>query len=160
MLCFRKANEDIETTWKINPSLFVSRFSTAFVLRDLTKASSCQDPFHDRQSGYPVRQNTFREVWSFEDFTKRFGLLGVPDAYSPSFSVLKKFFSAVIDALRKLKGSLVLEIIQGDIFQELRKIRLGEDASRPTGFPREYTRMWLSNVPWVFLYLFKSHRRY
>ncbi|SJL02426.1 uncharacterized protein ARMOST_05753 [Armillaria ostoyae] len=39
-----------------------------------------------------------------------------------------------------------IELLQGDISQELMKMAYGID-NRPPDFPRTFTRMWLSNVP-------------
>lgn len=96
--------------------------------------------------------DAFQAIRCVEDFNDRFGILDV-NASCPSFSILENFFSAVVDALQEMKGSITLEVIQGDIFHELRKIRLGEETSRPTEFPRQYARIWLSNVPYVSFYL-------
>lgn len=90
--------------------------------------------------------DAFEAIRCIKNFNDRLGILGV-DAKCPSFTIVNNFFSAVVDSLRALKGSLIIEIIQGDIFQELKKMRTAEDISRPVRFPRQYTRMWLSNVP-------------
>ncbi len=67
----------------------------------------------------------------------------------PAYSVISVFFDAVVDALIALKGRILLELIQDDISAALVKMRIGLDVSRPAHFPRKYSRIWLSNVPYV-----------
>ncbi|TCD70624.1 hypothetical protein EIP91_002655 [Steccherinum ochraceum] len=71
----------------------------------------------------------------------------LPNMDCPSFSVVQTFFDGVVDALKTLKGQIKLEILHGDLLHELVKMKIGRDLSRPSGFPRYYTRMWMSNIP-------------
>ncbi|KAK7054699.1 hypothetical protein VNI00_003162 [Paramarasmius palmivorus] len=66
----------------------------------------------------------------------------------PSYSISSIFFDAVNAALAKLSGHVKLEVLLGEYNGELIKMRNGDDANdRPPEFPRQYTRMWLSNIP-------------
>lgn len=67
-----------------------------------------------------------------------------------AYSLFATFFDAVFDALRAMKGHLVLEVISGDLMQSLSRIRLGRLGDRPPSFPTTYNRAWLSNVPYAF----------
>lgn len=101
--------------------------------------------------GYPdMEMNPFINIDDLHDTCRRFGLLNNDrplDTDCPSFSVARAFFGEVVDALKVLKGQVKLEILQGDLMHELAQMRLGGDHSRPSDFPRRYTRMWMSNVP-------------
>lgn len=84
--------------------------------------------------------------------SERLGLLNAGrkvDPDCPSYSSVQIFFSGVVESLKALQGHIKLEILHGDLMHELAKMRLGGDVSRPINFPRQYTRMWLSNVPYV-----------
>ncbi|ESK89838.1 hypothetical protein Moror_823 [Moniliophthora roreri MCA 2997] len=70
------------------------------------------------------------------------------DADCPSYSIVSIFFDAVNDSLAQLSGHIKLEILLGEYNGELIKMRNGDDVEdRPESFPRQYTRMWLSNIP-------------
>ncbi|KDR73934.1 hypothetical protein GALMADRAFT_250621 [Galerina marginata CBS 339.88] len=82
-------------------------------------------------------------------FNKKHGLKSKsPQAEieSPSFSHVATFFDSVIDAIQLMKGNFQIEMICGEVNQELSKVRLGTD-SRPPSFPKKFTRIWLSNIP-------------
>ncbi|CAA7271282.1 unnamed protein product [Cyclocybe aegerita] len=64
----------------------------------------------------------------------------------PSFLTMSGFFRAVVETMKSLGGKLQVELIVGEICQELSKVRLGTD-SRPGHFPKKFTRIWLSNIP-------------
>jgi hypothetical protein len=66
-----------------------------------------------------------------------------------AYTVCETFFDAVVDALKAMKGRLVLEVIHGDLMQSLSRIRLGKHGNRPQSFPAMYDRVWLSNVPYA-----------
>lgn len=94
----------------------------------------------------------FAFVRCLEEYNQRFKLVNRYKKINkdcPSFSVVEIFFDAVLDGLKTFAGRIKLEILHGDLSRELMKIRLPEDRSRPAAFPRSYTRMWLSNVPYV-----------
>lgn len=101
--------------------------------------------------GYPqmFSSDSFATINFIEQFCRRFGLLQVqrPNSDAPSFSVVSTFFTAVVDSLRSLHGRITLDIVQGDVTQELMRSRLREESLAPNRMPRKYTRMWLSNVP-------------
>jgi hypothetical protein len=67
---------------------------------------------------------------------------------SPTMSYMLAFLEGVVDAVKSLGDKLQCEFIAGEINQELSKVRLGTD-SRPKHFPRKWTRIWLSNIPYA-----------
>ena len=106
-----------------------------------------------------MQYNLFSLIGFLDEFNERFNL-GASAEYkddpSPCFGVTDRFFEGVLNAFKTMKGKITIEFILGDISFELAKMRLKSDVSRPSGFPREYTRMWLSNVPCVTLTSFGS----
>lgn len=103
--------------------------------------------------GYPSMDlDIVGQTTKLNVFNKRFGLVNSRNRINkdcPAYSVAETFFGAVVDGLRALQGRITLEILQGDLMHELVKMRMKADSSRPAHFPRIYTRMWLSNVPYV-----------
>lgn len=93
----------------------------------------------------------FDSIHAIESFNVRLGLqkdLGHGlNADYPSYSVVWTFFNGVLEAWRALDQKIQLEIVCGELHQELSKMRICGDKTRPTQFPRSYTRAWLSNVP-------------
>lgn len=69
------------------------------------------------------------------------------DANATAWDTFNMFFDEVATALKGLEGHTTVELIAGGLSEELAKMRLGGDVTRPASFPRKYTRMWLSNVP-------------
>ncbi|KAK0461719.1 uncharacterized protein EV420DRAFT_1526820 [Desarmillaria tabescens] len=125
----KQALDHIEGTWKPNPSLF--------------------DGVQEVKFDYPsVEFNAFEMVERITQFNSRMGLLKERkmDEDCPAYSVFEIFFDAVVDGLVNLKDHIKIELLQGDISQELMKMAHGID-NRPPDFPRMFTRMWLSNVP-------------
>lgn len=104
-------------------------------------------------TGYPeLKMDPFEPVRHMSDYNERFGLSPVrenSDPDSPAYSHTITFFDGVTDALRALAGHLKIEILRGDLIQEMSKMRFQGDESRPVEFPRLFTRAWLSNVPFV-----------
>jgi hypothetical protein len=68
-----------------------------------------------------------------------------PDA--PAFSHVSAFFDEVVKSLVALRGRVKLEMLCGELTQELSKMKLRSDQTRPTEFPRLYSRAYLSNIP-------------
>ena len=64
-----------------------------------------------------------------------------------AWDVCSTFFDEVAAALDTLGTHVTLEVVCGGLFEELARMRCGDDVSRPPQFPRKYLRMWLSNVP-------------
>ncbi|KAK0206934.1 hypothetical protein DFS33DRAFT_1317984 [Desarmillaria ectypa] len=125
----KQALGHIEETWKPNPSLF--------------------DGVQEVKFDYPsVEFNAFEMVERITQFNSRMGLLQQRkmDDDCPAYSVFEIFLDAVVDGLLALKDHIKIELLQGDISQELMKMTHGID-NRPPDFPRMFTRMWLSNVP-------------
>ncbi|KAI0357691.1 hypothetical protein OH77DRAFT_1435494 [Trametes cingulata] len=69
------------------------------------------------------------------------------DMNTLAWDIASTFFSEIADALQALRGRITVELICGDLTEELVKMRYQGHATRPSTFPRKYTRMWLSNVP-------------
>ncbi|KAG7447536.1 uncharacterized protein BT62DRAFT_1060778 [Guyanagaster necrorhizus] len=125
----KQAVEHIEATWKPNPSLF--------------------DGVQEVKFDYPsVEFNAFEMVERISQFNSRMGLFKKRrmDEDCPAYSVSEIFFDAVVNGLLALKDHIKIELLQGDISQELMKMAHGID-DRPSDFPRMFTRIWLSNVP-------------
>ncbi|KAF9026023.1 hypothetical protein BDZ89DRAFT_1067865 [Hymenopellis radicata] len=127
----RNAQNHVDSTWKPNATLF--------------------DRIQERGTGYPDPQfAAINFVNIVEKFNKRMRLARgqkQTDPDCPSFSILSMFFDGVVEAIANLKGHLTLELLQGDLNEELVKMQNGDDVTRPQSFPRKYTRIWLSNVP-------------
>jgi hypothetical protein len=86
----------------------------------------------------------------FEEFNERFNIsesVASTEEGKIAFNVIDVFIESLLGALRSLSEHLKIEVICGDMTQELAKIRFNGDVSRPPEFPRMYYRMWLSNVP-------------
>jgi len=104
-------------------------------------------------TGYPdLKTDPFKSVREIADYNDRFKLgdskkSSNPDA--PAYSHAITFFDGVVDALKDLVGHVKIEILRGDLIQEMCKMRFQGDDSRPAEFPRLFTRAWLSNVPFV-----------
>ncbi|EPQ56471.1 hypothetical protein GLOTRDRAFT_40012, partial [Gloeophyllum trabeum ATCC 11539] len=67
--------------------------------------------------------------------------------YAPVFLHMSHFLDATMKAVKECGSCLKLEILYGELTQELGKMRFGGDHTRPESFPRHFTRIWLSNVP-------------
>ncbi|KAJ7467818.1 hypothetical protein B0H11DRAFT_1814028 [Mycena galericulata] len=130
----------VEKTWKPNMTLFDREYS------ELSRRSlpNCK--------GYPdLPLDGMILPRLFDMFNRRFsidkgGELRA-DPESPVYTHTMRFFQGVINALKALEGSVKLEVICGGLMEELGKLRLGTDTSRPAKFPRTFTRAYLSNVP-------------
>ncbi|KAK0461720.1 uncharacterized protein EV420DRAFT_124965 [Desarmillaria tabescens] len=125
----QKVNRHINATWKPNSSLF--------------------NAFDEGDFGYPdVEFRPFQMVEQIKNFNNRMGLFKGRKIKNdcPAYSVTEVFFDAVVDSLIALKGRVCIELLQGDMCQELTKMAFNVD-NRPANFPRKFTRMWLSNVP-------------
>ncbi|KAJ7261852.1 hypothetical protein C8J57DRAFT_1335538 [Mycena rebaudengoi] len=107
--------------------------------------------FDRAQQGYPdLKFDPFQAPKFIDMFNERFDINSTtyedrPDA--PAFTNFSDLFENVVAALAALKGQIKLEILCGELTQELRKMRFGGDDTRPSDFPRLYTRGYLSNVP-------------
>ncbi|KAJ7114132.1 hypothetical protein C8R44DRAFT_881678 [Mycena epipterygia] len=123
--------EHINDTWQPNSTLFDPGFGNANLKLD---------PFE--APGYIAL------------FNQRFGINSTadndrPDA--PAFGNFVDLFEKVVEAMKSLKNQVKLEFLCGELTQELSKMRLGVDHTRPADFPRVYTRAHLSNVPYTLL---------
>ncbi|KAI0315918.1 hypothetical protein OF83DRAFT_306789 [Amylostereum chailletii] len=96
-------------------------------------------------------KNVFEPVRFLEEFNERFRLPSPtpsPTSHAPAFGAVTTFFDAVVSAWKSLGNKVVFEVVVSELNQEMAKMRSPEgEAARPAAFPREYTRMWLSNVP-------------
>ncbi|KAJ7780170.1 hypothetical protein DFH07DRAFT_465077 [Mycena maculata] len=123
---FSRVRNHINKTWKPNSTLFDPNFPPNFKL------------------------NPFEAPGYIDLFNHRFGINSTtaddkPDA--PCFSNFVDLFDKVSEALTSLKSQVKLEFLCGELTQELSKMRLGGDHTRPADFPRAYQRGHLSNVP-------------
>ncbi|KAJ7498066.1 hypothetical protein B0H11DRAFT_1998531 [Mycena galericulata] len=123
---FSKVRAHITQTWKPNSTLFDPQFPPNFEL------------------------NPFEAPGYIDMFNHRFGINSTevddkPDA--PAFGNFVDLFEKVCEALVSLKSKVKLEFLCGELTQELSKMRLGGDHTRPADFPRSYKRAHLSNVP-------------
>lgn len=96
-----------------------------------------------------MKIDAFLIVQQIARFNKDHGI-SVKDIASkkqcPTFAHVSAFFDAVVDTIKVLKGSIQVEFIVGEVNQELSKVRLGTD-TRPSHFTKQFTRIWLSNIP-------------
>lgn len=69
-----------------------------------------------------------------------------------TLDAVTKLFRAVAQSLKLLGSHVKIEVLCGSLNEEVAKMRLKSDTERPETFPRLYTRMWLSNVPYVFMF--------
>ncbi|PBK94360.1 hypothetical protein ARMGADRAFT_1062580 [Armillaria gallica] len=129
---FKKVKADISLSWKPNPSLF--------------------DRNIDEGTDYPKMDgNPFGPIRHFEWFDVNSNLLTIVDRNNPAFSIAMFFFNALVNAIKDMRGRFKLEFLLGDVSQQLAKINFDIDSSRPMDFPKTFTRMWLSNVPYTLL---------
>lgn len=95
--------------------------------------------------------DVFEPVGCVEDFNQRNkeGQQGPAKntADTTAWDIFSTFFDEIANALKGLEGHITVELIAGGLSEELAKMRLGGDGTRPASFPTKYTRMWLSNVP-------------
>ncbi|KAJ7609070.1 hypothetical protein FB45DRAFT_945295 [Roridomyces roridus] len=94
--------------------------------------------------------NSFEAPGQIDKFNHRMGISSTdsndkPDA--PAYTNFVDLFSKVADAVKALKNQVTLEILCGELTQELSKMLLGCDHTRPASFPRTYQRGHLSNIP-------------
>ena len=105
-----------------------------------------QDGTNDSQC---YEYNAMGIVQQIALFNKQYGIRTENEKHrqeSPTFSYTIAFFDAVVHAVKALGPSLQLEFICGEVNHELAKMRLLTDG-RPANFPRQFTRVWLSNIP-------------
>jgi hypothetical protein len=130
----------VKTTWKPNITLFDKYYHEPH-------------PVHNpRQSGYAEYPNSPFEIPKVLESFLHFAGLGKreskkkedkqPDA--PTYSHISRFVDALVEAIKGLNGRFVIELRLGDLMQELAKLRY---EARPPGYPRTFTRAWLSNIP-------------
>ncbi|KIJ65506.1 hypothetical protein HYDPIDRAFT_130715 [Hydnomerulius pinastri MD-312] len=129
--------DHVEGTWKVNITL-IDRES----LEDLNGfVREYPDLYYD----------PFESIRATAAFNEKYKLAHVgyntPMPDSPAFQHISSFFDGVVEALKILKDCVKLEFHKGEMTQELSKMRFDSDHTRPTEFPRTFTRAWLSNVP-------------
>ncbi|KAI0366579.1 hypothetical protein BV20DRAFT_971757 [Pilatotrama ljubarskyi] len=125
--------------WKANITLFDPTFNNP--------------RYHPDGDGYPddLHFDAFELVGYMADFNRQKGREDRRrtsiDMDTLTWEVASTFFTDVADALRGLRGRILVELICGGLPEELAKMRFKGDVTRPPEFPRKFTRMWLSNVP-------------
>jgi hypothetical protein len=98
-----------------------------------------------------MQLDVFAPVRLAADFYKKYKLLQKDTNItndSPTMAYMLAFLDGVVDAVKSLGNNLQCVFIAEEINQELSKVRLGTD-SRPNHFPRKWTRIWLSNIPYA-----------
>jgi len=104
---------------------------------------------YGQENGYPkVSNNPFETITSFAEYSKEFERSKYKSSSGCcSFVACSRFFEMVADALWELQNTLKVEIVVEDAIMALPKLFAGELGQRPKTFPREYSRIFLSNVP-------------
>lgn len=64
-----------------------------------------------------------------------------------TYAACSAFFESVAEALNAVDGRVKLEVLCGEVIDELKKMQLNADRRRPAEFPKTFNRIWLSNVP-------------
>ena len=64
-------------------------------------------------------------------------------------SFISEFFRLATKALEDLGDNLVIEVVHADVISGVPRLVRGELGERPSHFPKEFLRAWLSNVPCV-----------
>ncbi|KAL6301519.1 hypothetical protein BKA93DRAFT_796987 [Sparassis latifolia] len=130
--------DEIALSWKANPTLLDSR--------------------NDGRQPYCL-PNPFETPHFIEDFNVETGLkprssYGT-NSDAPAFTAVADFFRATAEAVRGMKDRVVLEVLCGELSQEIAKMQLDNNASRPARFPKSrparfpklFTRAYVSNIP-------------
>ncbi|KZV73536.1 hypothetical protein PENSPDRAFT_648881 [Peniophora sp. CONT] len=85
-----------------------------------------------------------------ETYVERFRLpasrVSSEDDAAASFGTSATFFEAVAKAWKAMREKLSFEFIHGEMNEQLAILR-SPASCRPDQYPRDFTRMWLSNVP-------------
>lgn len=124
-----------------------------FVLKRRQDLSHADPRFHPGGDGHPTLDlDIFDTINQLDEFIRR----KQPEAQrmrprgrnALAWQTCDAFFQEVAAALT-LGSCITIELICGGLSEELAKMRFKGDLTRPTEFPRKYTRMWLSNVPCV-----------
>ena len=113
---------------------------------------SFDDPgvFLHRNGYRDIRDNFFDVIDNVEAFLNDLRALPAQnnlDEERLAWDVCDVYFEQVASALKALGQQITLEFLLGGLSEEVVKMRYGDDETRPKVFPKEYTRMWLSNVP-------------
>jgi hypothetical protein len=102
-------------------------------------------------TGYPdLNLDAFQAPREIEEYNDRYKLYTKnPSLNSDSSAYLHTttFFDGVVKALKEIQGHIKIEILRGELVQQMSQMKFKGDGSRPAGFPRSFTRAWLSNVP-------------
>lgn len=108
------------------------------------------------ESGYPMlKMDFFSCVGQFQLFYDEFDLgKGQPKINEDcaSYEYLSRVFSAAGEAIKAMKGRFKVEMLCGELNKELSKMKFRSDFTRPEEFPRNFARVWLSNIPCVVLF--------
>ncbi|KAH6889591.1 hypothetical protein BKA70DRAFT_1329293 [Coprinopsis sp. MPI-PUGE-AT-0042] len=118
------AREETLAYWEPNPTV-------------LEKDDSVVRHLLGEEDGYPIISgHPHDSLKSFHDFVSRFSPPGAKVSKTV-FPIIKAFFDL------NLRGKLTIELAVEDLTTGLP--RLFSDASRPSSYPKKFTRMWLSN---------------
>ncbi|KAH6889592.1 hypothetical protein BKA70DRAFT_1329294 [Coprinopsis sp. MPI-PUGE-AT-0042] len=61
------------------------------------------------------------------------------------YKILRSFFGSVSKGLHAMKNNFTIECVVENLFGGLPRLFVSQD--RPSGYPKKYTRMFLSNIP-------------
>ncbi|KII94960.1 hypothetical protein PLICRDRAFT_33788 [Plicaturopsis crispa FD-325 SS-3] len=125
-------DQHIRRTWKPNPTLF--------------DGDATEHPLLSYKGFPPLRQNPLEIPGVLADFLKRSHRTD-PGDESPAFFFTSQFFDAVADALEDLKDRVCIEIVHAENTKLLSNLKASARKGRPEHFPKEYTKIWTSNVP-------------
>lgn len=109
-------------------------------------------------TGYPdCRWNVFTTIAGFEEYLGeriRDGSKADYRGVGPggmAFEHGALFFRRAARAYKALRGKVMFEVVQDDVYSWMERCQLGlaRTGSTRSSFPTQFTRMWLSNVPCV-----------
>ena len=103
--------------------------------------------FYDAD-GYPnISGDLFQPIHYFDNFNHRHDEGYAPSSNTLAWDICSRFFEETAIAIQRLGARLKVEVLFGGLSEELAKMQFNADLDRPQDFPRQYLRMWLSNVP-------------
>ncbi|KAF9558523.1 hypothetical protein CPC08DRAFT_763920 [Agrocybe pediades] len=124
------AEKEVQATWQPNPTLFDSKN---------IESDGDKDPY-----AYPLSADEpLKLSGMLSKYIDRRNQLGPV----PAYAACSRFFELVAGAMLYMEDVLTIELIYGDATSSLPKLFAGDLGSRPAKFPKEYSRIFLSNVP-------------
>lgn len=108
-----------------------------------------KDAFNSAE-GYPlIRIPPFEIIKSYLDAALD---IPVPPHFEicvdlSAYAMVQAFFNHVMDGVQAMDRNLTIEFAAGDLMAGVPKLINGDLGPRPETFPKQYLRVWLSNVP-------------